>query len=119
MRFLLEQDVYPVTARFLISLGHDVVTASDLGLARASDARILDAARTQERVLVTRDRHFGSLVYLAKLGPGVVYLRMVPSATAEVHEELARVLDAHSDEELVDAFVVVERGRHRFRRLVP
>ena len=119
MRFLLDQDVYAITARFLIGLGHDVVTASDLGLARASDARILDAARTQERVLVTRDRHFGSLVYLAKLGPGVVYLRMVPSETAEVHEELARVFDAHSEEELVDAFVVMEGDRRRFRRLVP
>lgn len=119
MRFLLDQDVYAVTARFLISLGHDVVTASDLGLSRSSDADILNAARTQDRVLVTRDRHFGSLVYLAKLGQGVVYLRMVPSETAEVHEELASVLDAHSEEELVDAFVVVERGRHHFRRLVP
>jgi len=37
MKFLLDQDVYALTTRFLRGLGHDVVTAAELGLARASD----------------------------------------------------------------------------------
>ena len=37
MGFLLDQDVYAVTARFLRDCGHDVVTASELGLSRAID----------------------------------------------------------------------------------
>ena len=35
MRFLADQDVYAVTIRLLSGMGHDVVTASQLGLARA------------------------------------------------------------------------------------
>jgi predicted nuclease of predicted toxin-antitoxin system len=35
MRFLLDQDVYATTARFLEQLGHEVVQASQLGLSRA------------------------------------------------------------------------------------
>jgi hypothetical protein len=31
MRFLIDQDVYAVTIRFLSGLGHDVVTAAPLG----------------------------------------------------------------------------------------
>lgn len=117
MRFLLDQDVYARTARFLDGLGHDVMTAAAAGLSRASDIDLLEAARGEGRILVTRDRHFGSLVFLRKLGAGVIYLRMSPSEEAEVHTELARVLDDHSEEELRRVFVVVERGRHRFRRL--
>jgi len=32
MKFLLDQDVYALTARFLREQGYDVTTASDLGL---------------------------------------------------------------------------------------
>jgi predicted nuclease of predicted toxin-antitoxin system len=53
---LLDQDVYSVTARFLLGLGHDVITASDLGLARTSDAALLARAMSDTRILVTRDK---------------------------------------------------------------
>jgi hypothetical protein len=33
MKFLLDQDVYAVTARFLNDLGHDVVPVALIGLA--------------------------------------------------------------------------------------
>ena len=34
MKFLLDQDVYAITARFLIDAGHDVVLVAQLGLER-------------------------------------------------------------------------------------
>ena len=55
MRFLLDQDVYAVTAGFLRSLGHDVVTAAQLGLSQASDVQLVTTAKQQDRLLVTRD----------------------------------------------------------------
>ena len=36
-----------------------------------------------------------------------------------LHEELAHVLESYTEEALRYAFVVVEPGRHRFRRLTP
>ena len=41
MKLFLDQDVYAATARFLRGLGHDVVTASEAGSHRASDAELL------------------------------------------------------------------------------
>ena len=41
MKFLLDQDVYAVTERFLINLGHDVIPVAQLGLSRADDEEIL------------------------------------------------------------------------------
>ena len=41
MKFLLDQDVYAVTERFLINLGHDVIPVAQPGLSRADDEEIL------------------------------------------------------------------------------
>ncbi len=117
MKFLLDQDVYASTASFLAGLGHDVIPVAELGLSQATDSDLLRMAHEQERLLVTRDRDFGGLVFIRDLGTGVIYLRMPPSVETAVHQELARVLCEHSEVELRRAFVVVEPGRHRFRRL--
>lgn len=117
MRFLLDQDVWAVTARLLHDAGHDVVTVASIGLAKANDADLLTTARDQSRIFVTRDRDFGELVFIQEFGAGVIYLRMLSSTQNAVHQELIRVLQEHSEEELTKAFVVVEPGRHRFRKL--
>lgn len=79
MRLLLDQDVYATTARFLVALGHDVVSVAAVGLSRAQDQEILHMAQDQNRILVTRDRDFGNLVFVHNLGAGVIYLRMLPA----------------------------------------
>ena len=117
MKFLLDQDVYAATARFLSALGHDVVPVAKIGLSRADDSDLLKTAREQDRIFVSRDRDFGGLVFVQDLGAGVIYLRMLPSTQNAVHQELARVLKEHPESELRQAFVVVEPGRHRFRKL--
>jgi len=117
MRFLTDQDVYAATVQLLRGLDHDVVTAAQLGLSRASDATMLQTPKVQERILVTRDRDFGNLVIVQGLTTGVVYLRLLPSTLAAVHAELERVLAQYSQTVLRRAFVVVEPARHRLRRL--
>ena len=117
MKFLLDQDVYASTARFLSDLGHDVVPVAQIGLSQADDEDLLKTAREQGRIFVTRDRDYGGLVFVKALGAGVLYLRMLPSTQNLVHDELERVLKTYSEEELVKAFVVIEPDGHRFRRL--
>lgn len=87
MKFLLDQDVYAATARFLNDLGHDVVPV------------------------------VGNLVFVQALGAGVLYLRILPSTQNAVHNELERVLRTHAEEDLARAFVVIEPDGHRIRRL--
>jgi predicted nuclease of predicted toxin-antitoxin system len=117
MRFVLDQDVYAITARFLRDLDHDLVTAADLGASRAADEELLSIAHEHKRLFMTRDRDFGSLVFVKELGAGIIYLRILPSTVNAVHAELERVLQSYSEEDLHKAFVVVEPGRHRFRRI--
>ena len=117
MRFLTDQDVYAVTTRLLVTLGHDVVTASSIGQSQAPDSQLLETARQQDRILVTRDRDFGSLVFLQNLRVGVIYLRISPSTLNSCHRELEGVLLLRPEEQLSRCFTVIEPGRHRIRRL--
>jgi predicted nuclease of predicted toxin-antitoxin system len=117
VKFLVDQDVYAATARFLENLGHDVLRAAQIGCAQAADIELLRIAQERERIFVTRDRDFGGLVFVSGLGAGVIYLRLLPSTLESTHKELGRVLASYEETELASAFVVVEPGRHRFRRL--
>jgi predicted nuclease of predicted toxin-antitoxin system len=117
MKFLADQDVYGVTIRFLSDLGHDVVPVVRLGLAQAGDAELLRVAHQQSRIFVTRDRDFGALVFVQGRGPGVIYLRALPSTQDDMHVELKRVLTLYNEQELAASFVVIEPARHRIRKL--
>jgi len=90
MKFMLDQDVYAATAQFLSNLGHAVVPVFQIGLSQADDEDLLKAAQEQSRIFMTRDRDFGSLVFVKVLGAGVIYLRMLPSTQNAVHNELRK-----------------------------
>ena len=115
MRFLLDQDVYLATSQYLRELSHDVTSASEFGLPRASDRELLLLAREENRILITTD--FGNLVFVEGIDSGVIYLRINPTSLAAGHAELQSVLNSYAEEELMRAFVVVEPGRHRIRRV--
>lgn len=117
MKILTDQDVYIKTIRFLRDAGFDVVTARELGLSTANDSDLLKKATDSGWIFLTRDRDFGSLVFVQGLGGGVIYLRLMPENRDAVHQELERVLKRYTEEELKKAFIVVEPGRHRFRNV--
>src|SRR4051794_8672215 len=107
MKFLADQDVYATSINFLSGLGHDVVSAAQLGLAQAEDAELLRVAQEHERIFVTRVRDFGGLVFVQGSGPGVIYRRVLPSTQNAVHAELERVLMLYNEQDLQASFIVI------------
>ena len=117
MRSLADQDVYASTVALLREHGRDVLTARKAALSTATDRQVLARASQKGRILITRDRDFGALVFLRRIGAGVLYLRMSPEHVPDTHAQLLRVLEHHEEGELAAAFVTVEPGRYRLRRL--
>jgi predicted nuclease of predicted toxin-antitoxin system len=116
MRLLLDQDVYGLTVKFLIEAGYDLLTVAQLNMSQAPDEEVLKTAQSQNRILITRDRDYGNLIFVKGLGSGVIYLRMQPNTLTAVHSELLRILEMYAEPDLIGAFVVVEADKHRFRR---
>jgi len=120
VRFLADQDVWKVTFDLLRVWEHDVVSARELGMARSSDKELLLRAAKEKRLLITRDKGFGTLTFLGDFkASGVILLRIKFENQDEVHAELRKVLKAHDERELQKSFCTIEPGRHRIRRIQP
>ncbi len=118
MKLLTDHGVYQITVDFLRQHGHDVVTAKELGFHEASDKELLEKAKTTGRLLITRDRDFGMLVFLKKeMCSGVIYLKITPSTVNEVHDELYKILGKYGEKDLKTTFCVVEPHRYRIRHI--
>lgn len=118
MRFLADQDVWKLTLDLLREWGHDVVTAKEIGMATAGDEELLRQAKRDGRLFVTRDKGFGALVFLGKIDcPGVIFLRITPDTIDQVHAELSRLVERHTEDELQHFFSTVEPRRHRLRHI--
>jgi predicted nuclease of predicted toxin-antitoxin system len=117
MKLFLDQDVYALTDQLLINSGHDVLNAAQLNQSQADDQTMLRTAQEQGRIFITRDKDFGNLVFLHKLGAGVIFLRMLPSTMQSVHNELLNLFTLYTEMELKHSFIVVEEMGHRIRRI--
>lgn len=119
MKFLVDQNLSPRVAVVLKAAGHDATHTSDLGLATAPDVEVIARARDEDRILLTADADFGTI--LASTGairPSVVYVRRINGRRVEQIVEL--VLDnlAQLEESLrLGSLVVLGEGDARIRRL--
>ena len=119
MKFLVDQNLSPTLAALLRTAGHDVVHTGDIDLATADDHSIVTTAAQQDRVIVSADTDFGTL--LAQSGassPSVLLLRLrSPRRVRPLADLLLANLDAVAEDLDAEAIVVVEDERVRVRRL--
>ena len=92
MKLLLDQGLPRSAAALLREQGIDAVHTGEIGLATATDARILDQAQNENRVVVTLDADFHALLALTGASsPSVIRIRIEglrASALAELLREL-------------------------------
>ena len=111
--------VTPHAAAHLQALGHDAVHASHVGLGSATDAAILDRARSDNRVVVTADLDYPRLLALQQAPcPGVILFRGGSYSDREMLALLDRLLAQVGPDELAQSITVVDRDRIR-RRVLP
>lgn len=95
--------------------GHDVIRASECGLARADDENILSQAISQKRVLVTLDGHFGdwAVLPLAAHG-GVIRIKVHPATSENVLRVLIPLLTGRTEESFANHLVIASESKVRW-----
>lgn len=119
MRFLIDNALSPRLAEQLRAVGHDAAHVRDYELQAATDEEIFDRAAAEDRILVSADTDFATLLATRSAErPSVVLFRRSTERRPEQQAALLRVnLDAVANELAAGAVVVFEPRRIRIRRL--
>jgi predicted nuclease of predicted toxin-antitoxin system len=76
MRFLIDNALSPFVAEGLRQAGHDAIHVRDLGLAAADDVTIFEHADRDQRVIISADTDFGTILAMRNAArPSVILFR--------------------------------------------
>jgi predicted nuclease of predicted toxin-antitoxin system len=119
MKFLVDANLSPRVVDGLRDEGHDAAHVDDFGLGTADDDAVLSTAHDSDRVLVTADADFGSLLAASgQPSPSVVLLRSADHLTPDQQADLLLAnLETLTPELDAGAIVSFSRGRLRVRSL--
>ena len=116
MRFIADDGVDGSLVNLLRQAGHDVLyfAETDCG---TEDEVILDLARNEHRMFITRDKDFGELVYrMKKLHSGIILIRAEELSSLQRSQLVASFI--HDNYEmLAGSFMVIQPGTARFRKM--
>jgi len=116
-KFLLDENLSPLTVKFLKDLGFDAIRITDHHGYSREDEKIAEIASRERRILLTTDLDFGEIYHFSKSESyGVWILRLTDLTVESVNKRLKQFLKSRIFSKLEPkSLVVLEDFRERVR----
>lgn len=116
MKFVADEGVDAPIVALLREQGFDVIYIAEVA-AGSPDDIILAYANEEERVLITRDKDFGELVFREqKVHTGIILNRLYELSIEEKAKLVLEVIQEFGDE-LLGSFTVIQPGKVRIKKM--
>lgn len=116
MRFLVDENVFPIITSHLKEKGHDVKDVLQEGLTRIHDDDLIRLARKEQRTLITFDKHFGDILrYPPEENEGIILIRIHPPILTHVIQAIDRLLDHTKQPSFQGKLIVLNQTGYRIR----
>jgi len=96
--------------------GHDVLYIAEFASGSLDDV-ILELANKEDRILMTRDKDFGELVFRDKMVHSGIILNSLHELSSENKARIILKVIEDFQEQLIGAFTVIQPNKVRFRKL--
>jgi predicted nuclease of predicted toxin-antitoxin system len=119
MKFLIDNALSSKLAKLLQDANHDAVHVRERNLHRADDEAIFETAAAENRIIVSADGDFGTILTLREQHlPSVILFRHpAPRRPEQQARLLLENLPTFSDDLVQGAIVILRQNRIRVRRL--
>lgn len=116
MKFVGDEGVDAQIIKALWKEGHDVIYIAEFD-SGITDDLVLKYANNQERILITRDKDFGELVYRdKKIHSDIILNRLFELSTEKKVSIVMNTINRFKDE-LIGSFTVIQPSKIRIKKL--
>ncbi len=107
IRFHCDEHIDPAVVSGLRRRGVDVTTAAEAGLLGATDEQHLDYARTQQRMIITKDTDFLRLNAHGEIHHGIAYCKQGTRTIGQMLVSLIHIYEDLAPEEVAGRVIYI------------
>ncbi len=116
MKFKLDENLPTALTELLRAAGHDVMTVADEALSGSNDPKVLQAAASEGRMLLTFDLDFADIRrYPIGSHAGIVVFRLRDQRWAALEQPARRLIESGLLDRLQSGLAIVDESRVRIR----